>query len=801
MLPDPSRVPSVLRDRAQWVNWAWVERDGKLTKPPYCSRTFELASVTDPTTWSTLAMALRAAQEHPQRFAGIGFVLGPDRSVVGLDLDHCRDEAGEIAPWALAIVERCRSYTEITPSGCGLRIFLLGQLPPGQRRRGHVECYDSARYLTVTGDHLPGTPTEIRACSPEEMAALHSELLGGPEAEAPAARGPAAAPVSLDDQEVVERMLRSREGARIGRLMAGDSSDYGGDESAADMALANYLVFWTSGDVAQADRIFRNSGRMREKWDRRHSSDGRTYGQMTLDRAMEGRTAFYRGGDGGEHSIPDAGDEFEVASNAPLGIDGSKPTPDLRQFTFDDLGNARRLIAQHGENVRFVPEWKSWLAWNGRQWRRDTDGEIFRLAAMTVDATREQLDAWQTDNEGLQKAIQKHRSSMGSRRSIEAMERLASSLPGVPVHPDQLDANLDYLPCANGVVDLRTGELLPHSRKHMQTKCLSTPYVQHAQCPTWDRFFAAVFRDDQEMIDYVWRVLGYTLSGRVTARCFFILHGEEGKNGKSTLVETWGRILEQDVFSSALDVRVLMEQRYQQANQPELATLPGIRFVYTSEASRNDRFDVAKLKLWTGGDTLEACQKHERPFTFRPQFKLLIATNYRPEVGDIGPAMWDRVHLWPFLQRFSSDPEDLAAGSLPEDTEIGEKLLAEAPGALARAVRGAIEFYEGGLRAAPSVIAAVKEYQRESDHVGQFVEECCDVGEGLEAPMAALYARYRAWCDAGGRKPENLTAFGRVLSLKHFEKRKTMGNIFRVGLALRPSVAEESSRDDSWADI
>lgn len=315
MLPDPSRVPSVLRDRAQWVNWAWVERDGKLTKPPYCSRTFELASTTDPTTWSTLAMALRAAQEHPQRFAGIGFVLGPDRSVVGLDLDHCRDEAGEIAPWALAIVERCRSYTEITPSGRGLRIFLLGQLPPGRRRRGQVECYDSARYLTVTGNHLPGTPTEIRACSPEEMAALHADFLGGPEVEAPAARGPAAAPVSLDDQEVVERMLRSREGARIGRLMAGDSSDHGGDESAADLALANYLVFWTGGDVAQADRIFRNSGRMREKWDRRHSADGRTYGQMTLDRAMEGRTAFYRGGGGSENGCgqpaPEAGGEFD----------------------------------------------------------------------------------------------------------------------------------------------------------------------------------------------------------------------------------------------------------------------------------------------------------------------------------------------------------------------------------------------------------------------------------------------------------------------------------------------------------
>ena len=117
MLPDPGCVPSALRERAQWVNWAWIERDGKLTKPPYCSSTFELASTTDPTTWSTLAMALRAAQEHPQRFAGIGFVLGPDRSVVGLDLDHCRDEAGEIAPWALEIVERCRSYTEITPSG------------------------------------------------------------------------------------------------------------------------------------------------------------------------------------------------------------------------------------------------------------------------------------------------------------------------------------------------------------------------------------------------------------------------------------------------------------------------------------------------------------------------------------------------------------------------------------------------------------------------------------------------------------------------------------------------------------
>src|SRR5207249_38342 len=176
-------------------------RDGKRTKPPYDPRTGDYASVTDPATWTTFDAARTAACAG--RYDGIGRVLIADERFVGIDLDHCRDrETGAIAPWAQQIVDALRSYTETTPSGEGLRIFVRGTLPPGGRRRGNVEVYDRDRYLTVTGAHLDGTPLTIEDRT-AELAAVHARIFGVP--PAPTNGQPPAEPVDLDDAALLDR--------------------------------------------------------------------------------------------------------------------------------------------------------------------------------------------------------------------------------------------------------------------------------------------------------------------------------------------------------------------------------------------------------------------------------------------------------------------------------------------------------------------------------------------------------------------------------------------------------------------
>jgi hypothetical protein len=288
-------VPVELAPLSQWVTWSWEERDGKRTKPPYNPRSGEHASSTDPRTWSSLA----GAQAARSTYAGIGFVLTEHDPFAGVDLDHCRHaRSGVLAPWAREIVEALASYTEITPSLEGLRIFVRATLPPGGRKHGPVEMYDRARYLTVTGQHLAGTPRTIEERT-EALGRLHARIFAPAESarrnghEDQIISAPhAGAPSEPDDARLLERARAARNGAQFSRLWAGDTAGFP-SHSEGDLALCNALAFWTGRDATRMDRFFRQSGLYRPKWDARHFGDGRTYGQETIDKAIQACHSVY----------------------------------------------------------------------------------------------------------------------------------------------------------------------------------------------------------------------------------------------------------------------------------------------------------------------------------------------------------------------------------------------------------------------------------------------------------------------------------------------------------------------------
>ena len=283
-------VPEPLRARPQWVTWRReLTADGKPTKVPYSARTSLRASSTDPSTWSGFAEALDASS----RYDGIGYVFASSDPFVGIDLDHCRDaETGQIQSWAKEIIDGCMSYTEVSPSGAGVHIFVRGVLPAGARKRGSVEMYSSGRYFTVTGDHLPGTPVTIQEpCVP--MAELHALHLGTPRAVRSTDRV-AVQPVLVEDAGLLARARRAANGDKFSRLYdLGDTSEYGGDDSAADLALCSFLAFWTGRDPVRMDRLFRQSALMRAKWDEKHFAGGRTYGEGTIDKAISSTANMY----------------------------------------------------------------------------------------------------------------------------------------------------------------------------------------------------------------------------------------------------------------------------------------------------------------------------------------------------------------------------------------------------------------------------------------------------------------------------------------------------------------------------
>lgn len=272
-----STIPEILRKINNWVCWKYEQRDGKLTKVPKHPATGKNAKSDDPDTWTGYEIAV----ENKIYFDGIGFMLQPEKiDLVGIDIDHCLN--GSLSPFATEIVTAVNSYTEVTPSGEGLRIFALGALPPKKRKKADFEVYTSRRFLSVTGNHYPGTPLTIERRE-AEITTLHQKIFGDQPEET---RAPAAIqPVSLGDIELLNVILQSKQAPKFTKLWAGKwTGDYS-SQSEADLALCSILAFYTGNDETRIDNLFRQSGLWRDKWDKSHSADDKTYGQMTISQS------------------------------------------------------------------------------------------------------------------------------------------------------------------------------------------------------------------------------------------------------------------------------------------------------------------------------------------------------------------------------------------------------------------------------------------------------------------------------------------------------------------------------------
>lgn len=291
-LADDAQLPDELKVLRQWLVWRYEVRPGKdkPAKRPYTPRTGRPARTDVPATWGTWPQAL-ARYQHGG-WDGLGFVFSAADPYAGVDLDSCRDpETGEIAPWAWQIVEQMQSYTEVSPSGRGLHILVKAALPDHVgRKHGAIEIYDAQRYFAVTGEHLAETPA-LLAERQAEMLALYATLAPEEPEVLPRAARPLAL-LSLPDAEVLRRALAAPNGAKFRALWNGDLRAYldphtgAPNPSSADFALVRLLVYWTNGDAAQVDRLFRQSCLYRPKWDEQPSGGGHTYGEVTIYNAL-----------------------------------------------------------------------------------------------------------------------------------------------------------------------------------------------------------------------------------------------------------------------------------------------------------------------------------------------------------------------------------------------------------------------------------------------------------------------------------------------------------------------------------
>jgi len=358
-IDEPEGIPETLRELEQWVCWREEERDGKPTKIPVTPRAGGFASSTESETWAGFEAALDYTEtEHAD---GVGFVFTDDDPIVGIDLDDCRDpETGDVDDAALDIIERLDSYTEVSPSGTGYHVLIRGELPDGRNRRGSVELYDTARFFTVTGDHVERTPTRV-ARRQDALDAIHREYVqetdsdttsesgqrGAADDRSPTT-GTAHVDIDLEDEDLLEKARNASNSEKFERLWSGNTVGYD-SQSEADMALCCLLAFWTGGDPTQMEQLFRQSGLMREKWDEVHYADGSTYGEKTIERAIATTPEFYD---------PDAGDDDADPHGSPDGVTAGR-TPDDADRSRAYLAEKNRLLSERVDELEATLEQKT----------------------------------------------------------------------------------------------------------------------------------------------------------------------------------------------------------------------------------------------------------------------------------------------------------------------------------------------------------------------------------------------------------------------------------------------------------
>ena len=765
------------------------------TKVPYRTSGSKAASVR-PEEWTTFDQAVKASP----RFDGIGFMFG-DSGFAGIDIDHCVGADGLIENWARVVIDSFASYSEISISGTGVHIIVRGQVEGG-RKYGNFEAYSHARYFTMSGRCVPGTPPTIEARQ-DELTAFVERVFPKRMKAGEGPKRTASLPTNLSDAELLGKAHAAKNGDAFSRLWNGGTGDHGGDHSRADMALACHLAFWWGGDAGAMDRMFRQSGLMRDKWDRQD------YQEQTVSKALAVTIEHYtprgaaiiqnglRAASAANHRNGSRnGSHPEGGAGEAAGQDPARPAQDqaaqdqaAQALALTDIGNGQRLAARHGGDLRFCHAWEKWLIWDGQRWQKDDTGEIDRRAKETAQHIYQ--EAADCPDTARQTELAKHALRSQSHARLQSMIALANSEPGIPARAAEWDKQPWLLAAGNGTVDLKMGCLQDSRRADMGTKRAGTHYDPEATAPRWEAFLATVL-PDVETRAFFQRAAGYALTGDVSEQCLFFLYGS-GSNGKSTALRALMDTLGDYALQAAPDLLIAREGAAGGPNN-DVAELQGTRLVVTIEVEDGKRMAEGLVKQITGGDIIKARFMRQDFFQFEPTHKIFLAANHKPAIRGQDVAIWRRIKMVPF---------DVQIADADKDPHLADKLRAEMPGILAWAVRGCLDWQRQGLAAPSAVLEATAAYQAGEDVLGDFLGECCLLRPALRVTAAALYTAYVKWAEEnserslskknfGGRLQEGRRIFPAInIGPKHARGWEGIGLVDTLSTAIYDSVEDE----------
>lgn len=797
-------IPTGLKDLDQWVVWQYQpDKDNpqKLRKLPISPSTGHAAKSNDASTWASYNDAVGVFMASAGKYSGVGFMFTNDDPFCGIDLDDCIDQAGNIAPAAMRLVELCNSYTEISPSKTGLKIFGVGSIAKAYKPSavqpwgGAIEVYSTGRYFTLTGQHV--------ATSPTTLGDIQTALDAIVPAAQPAAPRPAVAP-----------------SANIAAMVA------------PIHGLSNYYKAWVSNTVQRAINIAANAPHGQRHNERLKA--GRLLGGLVAHGLLDKDEAAQIIYDANPPQSNQKGELSSIYNAIDEGIANplEYPTPNPNSTTYKgqptsgptaqpaasnvasqpaqswpnaldlytipnsnlshkqlmpycyegQIGAARLLAVLHKDTLAYDTSRKrdaeAWYLWNGQRWVQDSANTVWHVISAHVGGTwlalaaslhpklaasvdpAEKL-ALADDIAALQKAAKK----LHDARELQAIAKLAAGLLGVGGHV--WDSSPYMLGCANGYIDLRSGQLQSPNPTYKIRKLAPTA-LDTTPPSAWVSFLDDLFPCDSEYAAipaYLQRLFGLSLLGKKPDHVLPILWGA-GRNGKGTMLETIKAVLGEYAEPASQDLILDTDKnRAGGAASPHWADLQGKRLVWASETGEGAKFNLASAKFLSGGDSIKARGLHQNPITFAASHLFMLLTNHKPRASADDPAFWSRVHLIPFVYRFLH-PHELSGqpNERPINTSLLDELANEADSILGWLVAGCLEYQQKGLQPPASIIAAAKEYRNDEDILGEFLAAYIVVDSTASGTNAKdIFTAWGLYCEDAGLHKGSSIAFGKKI--------------------------------------
>lgn len=715
-------IPTELQNLKQWCCYKLVEQKNtdKLSKLPINPETKKGAKSNDPSTWVDYDTALLYADEYD----GVGFFFTPP--YVGVDIDSVNLE--KIDTKTLEIINTLDSYTEISVSGKGLHIIVRGSIPGGVCRKGTLEMYQEARFFAMTGNILRGCPDEVYDRQ-QELEKIYKKYMEQPKI---------IVDYGIQDKRIVNlNDLLKVKNEKFRKLFSGQFEEYP-SQSEADLAFCSMVAYFTDGNAELMDKAVRESQLYRDKWDKKHGAD--TYGNLTIKKALDGYTR--------RDFLPE------------LYMD--------KYYPYDDTGNADRFTDIFKDRVLYSYTNKGWYIYDGKRWLFDTLGRINDYFEQSIEVMKKQgvvanipmlenetSEEYQKRLKAIRNAYEKHLTYSRSNRGTVAGVKQSMHKNSVDI--SEFDGNDMLINLENSVYDMVSGINIPHDATLKFTKKANVSYDESKKCPRWEQFLREIFNDDKDLIKWIQKALGYSLTGKTSEQVMFILNGN-GRNGKSVFLDVVSHIFGD--YRTNIQPDSLMVKNSQGANS-DIARLKGARFVTTVESNDGMRFNEGLVKQLTGGDTVTARFLHANEFEFTPKFKVWMATNHRPIIRGTDKGIWRRIRLIPFEREFTEEEVDL---------DLTSKLLAESDGILQWMLKGLEMWQKERLGMCEKILMANKEYRQEMDVVSTFIEECVNNSLGKEVKASELYQHYKNYCLQNGFFVLTSTKFGRELDNKGYIK-------------------------------